>query len=71
MNYFPVLALNRDPPDLCFLSSWDNWRPAQGVFLERHLEHLFGSVILVFCSSGRYIVGYFTAPCGWLLTEHF
>jgi hypothetical protein len=23
MNYLPGLASNRDPPDLCFLSSWD------------------------------------------------
>jgi hypothetical protein len=23
MIYFPRLALNRDPPDLCLLSSWD------------------------------------------------
>jgi hypothetical protein len=23
LNYFPGLALNRDPPDLCLLSSWD------------------------------------------------
>jgi hypothetical protein len=22
-NYFPRLASNRDPPDLCLLSSWD------------------------------------------------
>jgi hypothetical protein len=24
MNYFPRLALNRDPPDLCPLNSWDD-----------------------------------------------
>jgi hypothetical protein len=23
MNYLPGLASNRDPPDLCLLSSWD------------------------------------------------
>jgi hypothetical protein len=22
-NYLPGVALNHDPPDLCFLSSWD------------------------------------------------
>jgi hypothetical protein len=22
-NYLPRVALNRDPPDLCLLSSWD------------------------------------------------
>jgi hypothetical protein len=23
VNYLPGLALNRDPPDVCLLSSWD------------------------------------------------
>jgi hypothetical protein len=28
MNYFPGLALNCDPPDLCLQSGWDyRWEP--------------------------------------------
>jgi hypothetical protein len=29
MNYLPGLALNPNPPDLCFLRSWDYRREPQ------------------------------------------
>jgi hypothetical protein len=49
-NYLPRLALNRDPPDLCLLSSWDYRRepPAPGMTLNFVLVFL-NAIFLYVC----------------------
>jgi hypothetical protein len=55
-NYLSRLALNRDPPDLCLLSSWD-YRcepPALGCFLvfDSGVPNPIDSLILFFNGTG-------------------
>jgi hypothetical protein len=64
MNYLPRLALNHNPPDFCFLSSWDyRCEPlAPGpLYLSAYVGvvfFLFFCVLLICVASLEYICSY-------------